>query len=106
VGPEHSSARIERYLQLVNSQAWARGAASVSSSPDKCVREAANMIVAQPSTPANYFHLLRCCSCCSCCSCSCDVPLCRAHHEHCRPRTRAIAALDAGGRLCESSASR
>lgn len=37
-GPEHSSARIERLLQL--------------SEPD-------NMDVVQPSTPANYFHLLR-----------------------------------------------
>lgn len=37
-GPDHSSARIERYLQL-------------------CAED--NMIVARPSTPANYFHLLR-----------------------------------------------
>jgi len=37
-GPEHSSARIERYLQL-------------------CAKD--NMTVAQPSNPANYFHLLR-----------------------------------------------
>ena len=37
-GPDHSSARIERYLQL-------------------CAQE--NMIVARPSTPASYFHLLR-----------------------------------------------
>ncbi|WP_277102265.1 multifunctional oxoglutarate decarboxylase/oxoglutarate dehydrogenase thiamine pyrophosphate-binding subunit/dihydrolipoyllysine-residue succinyltransferase subunit [Corynebacterium vitaeruminis] len=37
-GPDHSSARIERYLQLC-----AEG----------------TMTVAQPSTPANYFHLLR-----------------------------------------------
>ncbi|MCO5973235.1 multifunctional oxoglutarate decarboxylase/oxoglutarate dehydrogenase thiamine pyrophosphate-binding subunit/dihydrolipoyllysine-residue succinyltransferase subunit [Actinoallomurus soli] len=37
-GPDHSSARIERYLQT-------------------CAGD--NMTVAQPTTPANYFHLLR-----------------------------------------------
>ncbi|MBI3428963.1 MAG: multifunctional oxoglutarate decarboxylase/oxoglutarate dehydrogenase thiamine pyrophosphate-binding subunit/dihydrolipoyllysine-residue succinyltransferase subunit [Actinobacteria bacterium] len=37
-GPDHSSARIERFLTL-------------------CAE--ANMTVAQPSTPASYFHLLR-----------------------------------------------
>ncbi len=37
-GPEHSSARLERYLQL--------------SAED-------NMVVAYPSTPAQYFHVLR-----------------------------------------------
>ena len=37
-GPDHSSARIERYLTL-------------------CAEK--NMTVAQPSTPASYFHLLR-----------------------------------------------
>jgi len=37
-GPDHSSARIERFLAL-------------------CAER--NMIVAQPSTPANHFHMLR-----------------------------------------------
>jgi multifunctional 2-oxoglutarate metabolism enzyme len=37
-GPDHSSARIERFLQM-------------------CAQN--NMTVAVPSTPANYFHLLR-----------------------------------------------
>jgi len=37
-GPDHSSARIERFLQL-------------------CAQD--NMSVARPSTPASYFHLLR-----------------------------------------------
>ena len=37
-GPDHSSARLERYLQL-------------------CADD--NMTIAAPTTPANYFHLLR-----------------------------------------------
>ncbi|MFD1721729.1 multifunctional oxoglutarate decarboxylase/oxoglutarate dehydrogenase thiamine pyrophosphate-binding subunit/dihydrolipoyllysine-residue succinyltransferase subunit [Amnibacterium endophyticum] len=37
-GPDHSSARIERFLQLAAQD---------------------NMTIAQPSTPASYFHLLR-----------------------------------------------
>lgn len=37
-GPDHSSARVERYLQLAAQN---------------------NMTIARPSTPASYFHLLR-----------------------------------------------
>jgi probable 2-oxoglutarate dehydrogenase E1 component DHKTD1 len=45
-GPEHSSCRIERYLQLCNSKIG---------KPD----ESTNMYVINPTTPANYFHALR-----------------------------------------------
>ncbi len=37
-GPDHSSARVERFMQLAAEE---------------------NMIIAMPSTPASYFHLLR-----------------------------------------------
>ena len=46
-GPEHSSCRIERFLQLCDS--------SESEADGDCV----NMHVANPTTPAQYFHLLR-----------------------------------------------
>ncbi|ANB14016.1 alpha-ketoglutarate dehydrogenase KGD1 [Sugiyamaella lignohabitans] len=54
-GPEHSSARIERYLQLANEDP------RVFPSPDKLERQHqdCNMQIAYPSTPANLFHLLR-----------------------------------------------
>lgn len=47
-GPEHSSSRIERFLQLTNDR-------YDSSEP----RPNINMHVVYPTTPAQYFHLLR-----------------------------------------------
>ncbi|RCK56271.1 2-oxoglutarate dehydrogenase, mitochondrial [Candida viswanathii] len=54
-GPEHSSARIERYLQLCNEDQ------RYFPSPEKLERQHqdCNMQVAYPTTPANVFHLLR-----------------------------------------------
>eukprot|EP00127_Corallochytrium_limacisporum_P002926 Clim_evm15s143 gene=Clim_evmTU15s143 len=46
-GPEHSSCRVERFLQLTDSSTRYFDAAGV------------NMHVVAPSTPAQYFHLLR-----------------------------------------------
>lgn len=54
-GPEHSSARIERYLQLCNEDSRSYP------SPEKLERQLqdCNMQVVYPSTPASIFHLLR-----------------------------------------------
>lgn len=54
-GPEHSSGRIERYLQLCNEDQ------RYFPSPELLERQHqdANMQVAYPTTPANIFHLLR-----------------------------------------------
>lgn len=49
MGPEHSTCRMERFLQLCNSredQAPADG-------------ESVNIHIANPTTSAQYFHLLR-----------------------------------------------
>ncbi|WLF78307.1 2-oxoglutarate dehydrogenase E1 component [Lodderomyces elongisporus] len=54
-GPEHSSGRIERYLQLCNEDP------RHFPTPEKLERQHqdSNMQVAYPTTPANVFHLLR-----------------------------------------------
>jgi hypothetical protein len=46
-GPEHSSCRLERFLQLSDSN---------ESKPDG---DDVNIHIANPTTPAQYFHLLR-----------------------------------------------
>lgn len=46
-GPEHSSSRLERFLQLTDSKETEVDGDNI------------NMQICQPSTPAQYFHLLR-----------------------------------------------
>lgn len=55
-GPEHSNARIDRFLALCDDDPRLP-----TSSSDATSRQAqdCNMQVVQPTTPSNYFHLLR-----------------------------------------------
>ena len=52
MGPEHSSCRIERFLQSSDEDAQVIP-------PTNKQLQMCNWVVANPSTPANYFHLLR-----------------------------------------------
>jgi 2-oxoglutarate dehydrogenase complex dehydrogenase (E1) component-like enzyme len=53
-GPEHSSCRIERYLQLTDAADHPDYDVSIAE-----IQEKINFRVCNPTTAANYFHLLR-----------------------------------------------
>ncbi|OAG40122.1 hypothetical protein AYO21_05600 [Fonsecaea monophora] len=55
-GPEHSSARIERFLQLCNDDPRSYPS---TEQVEQNLERGCNMRVAYPTTPANLFHLLR-----------------------------------------------
>lgn len=56
MGPEHSSGRVERFLQLSNDNP---DLCDVLSATELTQLQDANLLVANCTTPANFFHILR-----------------------------------------------